>query len=362
MPKRGILLINLGSPDSPTVSGVRRYLREFLMDPRVIDVPYPIRLAIVYGCVLPFRPRASAEAYARIWTRQGSPLVAVSASLQRRLRDRIGLPVELGMRYQNPTIESALVRLIEAGVDEVVVAPLFPHHARSSYESAVERVKDVAATAAPQLRLTVLPPYYDRPEYIEALVASASPYLEREHNHLLFSFHGLPERHLRKANPDCGHCLSRPDCSDAGAASRMCYRRHCLETVNRFAAVTQLTSGSFSVAFQSRLGVDAWLQPCTHDEIIRLAGSGVRKLMVICPAFTVDCLETIEEIGMRAKRAFLEAGGAEFTLIPCLNDHPAWVEALARMTCDSAFWNDVGYNRITEQFIGYQSGRSGFHE
>jgi ferrochelatase len=334
MRKRGILLVNLGSPDAPSVLGVRKYLREFLMDPRVLDVPYPLRLAIVYGGILPFRPRASAEAYARIWTEQGSPLVTVSASLQRRLQEHTGLPVELGMRYQNPTIESALARLIAAGVDDALVAPLFPHHARSSYESAVERVKQVAANVAPRLRLTVLPPYYDRPEYIEALLASASPYLQHEHDHLLFSFHGVPERHLRKANPDCGDCLSRPDCSDPGAASRTCYRRHCLETMNRFAAVTRLTGGSFSFAFQSRLGVDAWLKPCTHDEINRLARSGIRKLMVICPAFTVDCLETIEEIGMRAKEAFLEAGGSEFTLIPCLNDQPAWVDALARMACD----------------------------
>ena len=152
MRKRGILLVNLGSPDAPSVPGVRKYLRQFLMDPRVIDVPYPLRLAIVYGGILPFRPRSSAEAYARIWTEQGSPLVAASASLQRRLRDRIGLPVELGMRYQNPTIESALARLIAAGVDDALVAPLFPHHARSSYESAVERVKQVAAHVARQDR------------------------------------------------------------------------------------------------------------------------------------------------------------------------------------------------------------------
>jgi ferrochelatase len=341
MGKRGILLVNLGSPDSPSVSDVRKYLREFLMDPRVIDAPYPVRFAIVHGWILPRRPRASAEAYAKIWTERGSPLVTISGSLQRRLQERTGMPVELGMRYQKPTIESALAGLIAAGVNEAVVAPLFPHHATSSYESAVERVKQVAAKVAPRLRLTVLPPYYDRPEYIHALVVSASPYLEQEHDHLLFSFHGVPERHLWKANPDCRDCSSRPDCSAPGAASRDCYRRHCLETMSRFVAVTGLTGGSFSFAFQSRLGVDAWLKPYTHDRIVRLARSGVRKLMVICPAFTVDCLETIEEIGMRAKEAFLEAGGSEFTLIPCLNDHSAWVDALGRMA-DSASWPNPG--------------------
>lgn len=192
MHKRGILLVNLGSPDSPSVSDVRKYLREFLMDPYVIDTPYPIRFAIVHGCVLPFRPRASAEAYARIWTEQGSPLVAISASLQRRLQERTGLPVELGMRYQKPTIESALARLIAAGVDEALVAPLFPHNAKSSYVSAVERVKQVAAKMPQRLRLSILPPYYDHPEYIRALAATASPYLQQEHDHLLFSFSRRP--------------------------------------------------------------------------------------------------------------------------------------------------------------------------
>ncbi len=181
------------------------------MDPRVIDAPYPIRFAIVHGCVLPFRPRASAEAYAKIWTEQGSPLAAISASLQRRLQERTGLPVELGMRYQKPTIESALARLVAAGVDEALVAPLFPHNAKSSFESAVERVKQVAAKAPRQLRLSILAPYYDHPEYIRALVDTASPYLKQQHDHLLFSFHGVPQRHLWKANPDCQDCLSRQD-------------------------------------------------------------------------------------------------------------------------------------------------------
>ena len=347
--KRGILLVNLGSPDSPSVPDVRRYLREFLMDPRVIDVPWPIRFAIVHGAILPFRPRASAEAYAKIWTDRGSPLITISARVQRLLRDRIGLPVELGMRYQKPTITSALERLIEAGVDEVVVVPLFPHHAESSYESAAERVRQVAAKMAPQLKLTVLPPYYDRPAYIDALVASAAPYLDREYDHLLFSFHGLPQRHLRKANPGCAGCLRDPACSSPGASERVCYRRHCLETVNRFAASRRLAPGKFSFAFQSRLGMDAWLEPDTHSEIIRLAASGVRKLVVMCPAFTVDCLETIEEIGIRAKEAFLAAGGSEFTLIPCLNDHPAWIEALAGMV---AVQPASGNSRITIPQLG----------
>jgi protoporphyrin/coproporphyrin ferrochelatase len=349
LPKRGVLLVNLGSPDSPSVSDVRRYLREFLMDPRVIDVPYPIRFAIVHGFILPFRPRKSAEAYAKIWTQRGSPLVSISHSLQRRLHDRTGLPVEVGMRYQKPAIESALSKLIAAGVGEVLVAPLFPHHADSSYGSAVEHVKQVARKVAPELKLAVLPPYYDHPEYIRALVASAQPYLTHDlahdlahgYDHVVLSFHGLPQRHVKKANPECGHCLGGPDCGGTGASSRVCYRRHCLATVNAFVAALPPNAGAkVSFAFQSRLGADAWLEPSTHNEILRLASAGVRKLAVMCPAFTVDCLETLEEIGIRAKEAFLQAGGREFTLIPCLNDHPAWVDGLAKMVLDPMAWPD----------------------
>jgi ferrochelatase len=334
-PERGILLVNLGSPNSPSVTDVRRYLREFLMDPRVMDVPWPLRFAIVHGAILPFRPRASAEAYAKIWTDDGSPLVAMSVRVQQMLGDQIGLPVELAMRYQNPTISSALKRLIALGVGDVLVVPLFPHHAESSYGSAVERVKEVAASVAPHLRLEVLPPYFDRPEYVDALVSSASPYLDAGFDHLLFSFHGLPQRHLRKANPACGDCIREHACTTPGTPARVCYRRHCLETVNRFLVARPIPATQVSFAFQSRLGVDAWLEPNTHSEIVRLAASGVRKLLVICPAFTVDCLETIEEIGIRARAAFLAAGGREFTLIPCLNDHPKWITALAHMVDSS---------------------------
>jgi len=302
-----------------------------LMDPRVLDVPYPIRFGIVYGCILPFRPRKSAEAYSKVWTELGSPLVSISATVQRELRARVGIPVELSMRYQNPTIESAIEKLLGAGVNEVLVAPLFAHHAKSSYESATERVKRVAARVAPELRLSFLAPYYDRPEYIKALAESAEPYLRQDHDHLLFSFHGLPHRHIRKANPECRKCLNRPDCSDSEDHERLCYRRHCLETLNRFTATAKNAGSAVSFSFQSRLGVDDWLEPNTHSEITRLAKSGVRKLMVICPAFAVDCLETLEEIGMRAKEEFLRAGGEEFTLIPCLNDHPVWLDGLAQM-------------------------------
>src|SRR5436309_2848622 len=197
---KGVLLVNLGSPDSPSVADVRLYLREFLMDPRVLDVNWFVRFCIVHFAILPSRPAESAHAYAKIWTPAGSPLVVISRQVQTKLQSRLDIPVELAMRYQNPAIPDAIARLAQKGVDELLLIPLFPHYAMSSFESAVERVKQVAARIPPQMRITVQPPYYDHPDYIRALVATAEPYLKRDFDHLLFSFHGVPERQIRKSD------------------------------------------------------------------------------------------------------------------------------------------------------------------
>ncbi len=333
MNKQGILLINLGSPDSPSVADVRTYLREFLMDERVIDVPYLARFAIVHGAVLPFRPKKSAEAYRAIWRADGSPLIQISKNLQKRMQGATGILVELAMRYRNPSVELALQNLVDHGVDDVLVVPLFPHYAKSSYESAVERVREVAAQSAPHVNLRVLAPYFEEPPYINALMKSAEPYLARDFDHLLFSFHGVPERHLRKTDPTGCHCLSVSGCCEkASDAHATCYRRQCIRTAEAFAATAGLPEPRWSWSFQSRLGSDEWLKPYTHEELARLAGAGVRKLIVMCPAFAVDCLETLEEIGMRGRETFLQAGGTEFALVPCLNDQPAWVQALSNMS------------------------------
>jgi len=328
---KAILLVNLGSPDSPSVRDVRRYLNEFLMDGRVIDVAWPLRRLIV-GLILIRRPKASAHAYRTIWTPAGSPLIVTSRNVQRKLQERVSVPVELAMRYQNPPIEVAVKNLVSQGVDEVLLIPLFPHYAMSSYETAVERVKEVAAKLAPQIRLTVQPPYFEQPDYIAALVASAEPWLKREFDRLLFSFHGIPERHLHKSDPTKTHCLQVADCCNtASPAHEFCYRHQCFATVQAFAQQARLSEKKYAVSFQSRLGRAPWLTPYTDWEIERLAKSGVRKLLVICPAFVADCLETLEEIGMRGRDTFLQAGGKEFALIPCLNEHPLWIEALAKM-------------------------------
>ena len=329
---KGVLLVNLGSPDSPSVADVRRYLREFLMDGRVLDAPWPVRFCIVHFAILPFRPKQSTEAYHKIWTPAGSPLVVTSRNVQSKLQQRVSVPIELAMRYQNPSIPQAVRNLAQKGVDEVLLFPLFPHYAMSSFETAVERVKEVAATLAPQMRLTVQPPCFEDSDYIRALVGSAQQYLKHDYDHLLFSFHGLPERHLRKSDPTGRHCLATEDCCmTASPAHATCYRAQCFKTVAAFVKQAGVPEGKYSIAFQSRLGRDPWLKPYTDFELPRLAQSGVKRLLVMCPAFVSDCLETLEEIGLRGRKTFLEAGGSESTLIPCLNEHPLWLEALEKM-------------------------------
>jgi ferrochelatase len=329
---KGVLLVNLGSPDSPSVPDVRRYLREFLMDGRVLDVNWLLRFCIVHFAILPSRPKQSAHAYQTIWTSQGSPLIVSSRKLQQALQKRVDLPVGLAMRYQNPSIPDALNGLVKQGVDELLLIPLFPHYAMSSFETAVERVKEVAASLAPRMKIQVQPPYYADPDYIAALVGSARDFLTRDYDHLLFSFHGVPERQIRKSDTTGCHCLSTPDCCERPSpAHETCYRAQCFKTVAAFAQKAGLHAGKYSVAFQSRLGRDPWLKPYTDHELERLVGQGVKKLLVICPAFVSDCLETIEEIGMRGKETFLDAGGKEFAQIPCLNEHPLWQEALVNM-------------------------------
>jgi ferrochelatase len=340
MPKQGVLLVNLGSPDSTAVADVRRYLREFLMDPRVIDAPYPVRFALVNGIIAPFRAKKSAEAYRKIWTREGSPLVSMSTRLAAELQDELGIHVGLAMRYQKPGIAEVVQQLSIAGVRRLLVIPLFPHYAMSSYESAMVKVAHVVAEVAPWISINVVPPYFDHPRYIDALVATARPYLTppgqvKPDEHLLFSFHGIPERHVLKTDPSGCHCLKvRNCCEQPSKAHETCYRRQCIATVTGFAAAAGLSPGSYSFSFQSRLGKDKWLEPATPDQLVRLAHAGVRNLTVICPAFTVDCLETIEEIGIRGREIFLAEGGAAFSLIPCLNDHPVWVNALAAMALE----------------------------
>jgi ferrochelatase len=339
MSKQGLLFVNLGSPDSTEVGDVRRYLRQFLMDGRVLDAPYPVRFAIVNFAILPSRPKLAAEAYKKIWRAEGSPLVISSQKIRTamaaRFPDRV---VELAMRYQNPSIESAIDKLKKQGVSATLVAPLFPHYAMSSYESAVERVKVVAKKRCPAMRLAVIPPFYQDPDYIDALVARSAEYLAQDYDHLLFSFHGIPEHHLKKSDPSGSHCLgstgmaSADCCQGDHPAHATCYRAQCLKTMEAFVDHAGIPGDKFSYAFQSRLGRKPWLKPYTDHVIESLPAQGIGKLLVICPSFISDCLETLEEIGIRAKADFEKAGGKALRLIPCLNEHPRWLDALETMT------------------------------
>jgi ferrochelatase len=351
---KGVLLVNLGSPDSPSVPDVRRYLREFLMDGRVLDVNWLVRFCVVHFAILPSRPKESAHAYEKIWTADGSPLVVTSRHVHTKLQQLMKVPIELAMRYQNPSIESAMRKLVQAGVDDLLLIPLFPHYAMSSFETAVERVKEVAASMSRGMRITVQPAFYSDPDYINALVASASPYLEKGFDHLLFSYHGIPERQLRKTDPTGCHCLTTPNCCETPSpAHATCYRAQCFRTTAEFVKKANLPANKYSISFQSRLGRDPWLKPYTDFEIPRLVKQGVKRMLVICPAFVSDCLETIEEIGIRARESFLAEGGSEFALIPCLNEHPLWLNALASMV--NCFLNPERQNVLTVGHVGAAS-------
>ena len=338
---RGTLIVNLGSPDSYEPADVKNYLNEFLMDERVIDVPLWLRKFLVQGIILNTRPKKSAKAYKKIWWDEGSPLIVISQRLTEKLRQKLDEPLELAMRYGNPSIEAGIIALLEQApnTNEVFLIPLYPHYAMSSYETVVKKAEEVVASKFPHLALKVQPPFFDDKHYIEVLTESVRPYIEAEaeDSHVLFSYHGVPERHLRKADPTSGHCLKSENCcvisSDAHA---LCYRHQVLKTSQLVAEKLGLPVEKYTVSFQSRLGPDPWLKPYTSKTIGELAEKGIRKLVVICPAFVADCLETIEEIGMEEREHFLESGGEDFVMVPCLNDSDEWVDVLAGFVKESA--------------------------
>jgi ferrochelatase len=333
--KKGILLINLGSPAAPTPAAVGTYLREFLMDGKVLDIPAPLRWFLVNVIIVPRRRFQSAKLYRTIWTDAGSPLLVNTESLAARLREVRGVdcPVEIGMRYGQPSIEAGLARLLDAGVERVHAVPLYPQYAESSYETAVIALREAAARLGCQDRLELVPPFYDRPEYLEAEAANIGEQLAAfRPDHVLFSYHSLPVRHLERLDRSGGHCLKSADCCESVTeVNRLCYRAHCLATTRGIAARLGLAKGDYSVGFQSRLGRAAWVGPTTEDVLAALGQRGVQRLAVCCPSFVADCLETLEEIGERGSETFLEAGGKEYRLITAMNDHQVWVRALSEL-------------------------------
>ena len=330
MRKQGLLLVNLGSPDAPREPDVRRYLREFLMDRRIMDLPGLTRWFLVNYCVIPKRIAESTRAYRSIWSTKGSPLIVTGRSVAEKLEASLGLPVALAMRYRRPTVSLALRRLYSAGVRELTILPMFPQYAMASYESVVAHVDEEIQTLVPGMRHAFMPPFYEEPEYLDALMATAAPFLGHGFDHLLFNFHGLPERHLRKADPTGSHCLASEHCCELlSPARRSCYKAQCLATAQALAERLEVQPEQWSVSFQSRMGGEPWIRPYTEQTLKSLATRGVKRLLVMCPGFVADCLQTLEEIAIQGKETFRSMGGTDLTLIPCLNDHPAWIEALS---------------------------------
>ncbi|MCG8591982.1 MAG: ferrochelatase [Proteobacteria bacterium] len=329
----GVLLVNLGTPDAPTPRAVRRYLREFLSDPRVIDIPALPRWLLVNGAILPFRPRASARAYRAVWTDAGSPLLVHSQALADGVAAVLGagFRVELAMRYGQPSIPGALARLESEGIGRLVVVPLFPQYSSAATGSAVARVFEVLAGAEVVPPVAVAGPFYDDPVFIEAAAEVARPALaDFRPDHVLMSFHGLPERQIRKADPSGRHCLASDTCcAEVSGRNAGCYRAHCFATARALASALEVPDERTSVAFQSRLGRTPWIQPFTDERLPELAAAGVKRLAILCPAFVADCLETVEEIGIRARDQWSALGGDALLQVPCPNAHPTWIRAVA---------------------------------
>jgi len=340
--KRAVVLMNLGSPDSTEVKDVKRYLNEFLMDERVIDKPWLLRAFLVKGIIVPFRAPKSAEAYKSIWTKEGSPLIVISEQLAKALDNEVEEPVTIAMRYGNPSPKAAYDELIQQNPDleEVVLVPMYPHYAMSSYETAVEYAKEQHKKGGYTFKLTTIKPYYDNADYLEALAETMKPFLEKEYDHILFSYHGVPERHIYKGDVTGQHCLKVPNCCEVPSkAHEYCYRHQCWQTTKLVTERLGIPKEKWGFSFQSRLGRDPWLQPYTAVRFEELPKEGAKKLLVVCPAFVSDCLETLEEIAEEGKETFLHNGGESFEMIPCLNVHPLWVSTMAKWIKEQAAGN-----------------------
>lgn len=327
---KGVLLVNLGSPDSTKVEDVKKYLDEFLMDERVIDLPYLFRALLVKGIILNIRPKKSAKAYKKIWWEEGSPLIVITKRLTEKLQKNVSVPVEMAMRYGNPSIEYGLQQLHNQGVTDVLLLPLYPQYAMATTETIEVLAEKLVKEKFKTMKLTNFPAFYNRKEYIDALETVTKRHLEGyDFDHILFSYHGVPERHLKKTTPNHSKIIDTEYCCDPKSkVAERCYRTHCFETTRQLAERLGLKENQYSQAFQSRLGMDKWLTPFTSDRVEELAKTGVKKLAVLTPAFVADCIETLEEIEMEAGKDFIENGGENFKMIPCLNDDDSWVFAL----------------------------------
>ncbi len=340
-PRTGALLLNLGTPDSPSVSDVRRFLREFLSDPRVIDIPALARWLLLHLVILPFRPKKSAAAYAKVWTPEGSPLLVNSRALAKAVSEELGRDwvVSLGMRYGQPTIASALAQLQQANVSRVVVLPLFPQYSEAATGSALAKLAEEMQRCDYAPPLATIPAFYNAASFTRSVANAAEESLRGfAADFVLFSYHGLPERHVRASDQSGAHCLASDDCcASIAEANRSCYRAHCFATTRAVAEILALEPDRHATAFQSRLGRTPWIRPYTDHILVDLAARGIKRLAIICPSFTADCLETLEEIEIRAADQWRGLCGGPLELIPAVNARPDWARAVAQMLRDARF-------------------------
>ncbi len=331
--KKGVLLVNLGTPDAPTYWAVRRYLKQFLLDRRVIDYPWIARNLLVRGIIAPFRSRSSAKLYKELWTENGSPLKYYGEQLSEGIQPYLGeeYVVELGMRYQNPSVESAIDKLLQQQVSELIVLPLFPQYASATTGSVHEEVMRILAKKETIPNVKFVNSYYDYVPMIEIFAENAKAFDLDKYDHILFSYHGLPQRQLRKAD-ECNHCLQSEDCCQTlSIQNQFCYSAQCYGTTQAIAEKLGLSSDRYTTCFQSRLGPEAWAQPYTSKVIEEQAEKGAKHLLVFSPAFVADCLETVIEISEEYQEEFEEKGGEKVDLVPSLNDNPKWIKAVADM-------------------------------
>ena len=329
--KTGILLINLGTPDEPSRSAVYRYLKQFLLDPRVIDINPIARNLLVRGIIVPFRSGQSAKLYQELWTDQGSPLKFYGESLAKQVQQRMGpdYQVELAMRYQSPSIATAIEKLMAAKVSKIKVFPLFPQYASASTGSAHEEVMRVLMGQQIIPEVEFVNSYPQWQPMIDLFVANGKKYDLSQYDHFLFSYHGLPQRQLRKVDA-FNHCLQSADCCKTlTPINQFCYSAQCHATTQAIVNQLNLKPDQYTICFQSRLGRDPWVQPYTSQVLEDLAKAGAKRLLVFCPAFTADCLETTVEVSIEYREEFLKMGGEQLDLVESLNDSPAWAEAIA---------------------------------
>ena len=328
MQQQGVLLINLGTPDNHTPKAVKRYLREFLNDPRVVDIPMPWRSILVNGIIVPFRYKKSAAAYQQIWSEKGSPLLYFTQAMQEALAMRLGPDylVALGMRYGNPSIASAL-RALE-GCEKIHIIPLFPQYSSAATGSAIEKALKCISDAWNAPALHIVNEFYEHPGFIAACAEEIKQAIAKDPvDKLVFSYHGLPERHIDKS--ECrAACNHQEACPAVTSANAYCYRAQCYATTRALAAAVGLSEDQYEVAFQSRLGRTPWIKPYTDLLLPELKKQGVKKIAVVSPSFIADCLETLEEINIRTREQWLALGGENFIYIPCVNASPRWIDAL----------------------------------